>query len=722
LHRHDCPSRLARPASRRELKTAEFRIPFSQLRYRAGEAEQSWGLNVARDLARREERAWWSPMLPNEPGFISRLGTLTGLEGLRSQRRLELLPYTVASITRAPGANGDPFHSPTDPFASVGADVKYGLSSDLTLTATINPDFGQVEADPSQVNLTAFETFFPERRPFFQEGASIFRFGIEFGDGEGENLFHSRRIGRSPQGSSPSGAQWVDRPSQTRILAAGKLSGKTDHGWSIGVLSAVTGSAEARAVVGGERVTREIEPLASYSVARIQRDFRGGESSVGSILTGAFRDGSSAADLGLHGDALSGGFDLRHRFREGTFEVRGYLLGSRVSGSEEAILATQRAPARYFQRPDADHTNLDPAATSLTGWSGAMELWKTGGGPLRFATLTQVRSPGFEVNDLGFMPRADNISQAAWVGYMHNEPGDRLRRWNVNTNLWSGWTFGGEPMGVGGNVNASATTNGNLDFWGGVNVNGEGLNPTLLRGGPAFRTERAYNGWNGFNTDGRRDLQLNLNTNWNVRPESDSWFYNVSPNVRWRPSERATLRVGPSWSRRADDRQWVDRVDAGSSPSYVFGRMDQSTLAVNIRAEMAVTTNLSFQLFAQPFLSSGDFTDFRRVADPRAERYGDRFEAVDAELRDGRYRVDLTGDGQEESFRNPDFRTLQFRSNAVLRWEYRPGSTLFLVWAQTRDHFEQNGRFAVGRGLDDLFVSTEPENVFMVKVSYWLNP
>jgi hypothetical protein len=701
--------------------TAEFRIPLSQLRF-SGAPVQTWGINFGRDIARRNELSVWAPISNRDPRVVSRFGELHGIRNLQPPSRIEVLPYTAASAARTPGDPSNPFWSSTDGAVEVGADLRFGVTSDLTLDLTVNPDFGQVEADPAQVNLTAFETFFPERRPFFQEGAGIFRFGIGLGDGDGEQeqLFYSRRIGRAPQGPSPQG-DWVDRPSQTRILTAGKLSGKTDGGWSIGMLSALTGSASARAFLDGETVTHEVEPRTSYSVARLQKDFRDGASSVGGIATGTFRDGPGAGGLGLHRDAVTGGIDLRHRFRDETFEVAGYLVGSRVSGTPEVLEATQRSSARYFQRPDADHVSVDPSATSLTGWSGYLEVFKTGGGPLRFASLTLARSPGFEVNDLGFMPRADAITQVLWMGYLQTEPGERLRRWNLNTNIASGWTFGREHTGMSGNVNGSLTTHGNVGLWGGVNMNSRGLSTNLLRGGPAFRTERAYNGWNGFNTDGRRDWQLNLNGNWQLRPESDSWMMSVSPNLRWLPSERATIRFGPSFTRRVDDRQWVDRVPLDDEPAYVFGRMEQSTLALNIRAEAAVTPTLSLQLFAQPFVSAGSFTDFRRVTAPRAQRYADRFEPVDAEFRDGRFRVDLTGNGEEESFRNPNFNSLQFRSNAVLRWEYRPGSTLFLVWAQTRDHFDREGRFQVGRDLDDLF-SARADNVFMVKVNYWLNP
>lgn len=703
--------------------TAEFRIPLSQLRFSSAPV-QTWGINFARDIARKNEKAVWAPISPRDPSIVSRSGELQGIRDLATGRRVEVLPYTGVRAIRAPGDEANPFFNSTDVRGEVGADVKVGITNNLTLDLTVNPDFGQVEADPGQVNLTAFESFLPEHRPFFTEGASIFNFGIGVGDGDGgaEALFYSRRVGRPPQGEVDDGETWVDQPSQTRLLAAGKLSGKTENGWSVGALSAVTRSEEARiAHASGTREIRTVEPLANYTLLRLQRDFREGASALGLIGTGTVRDRAPAAGLGLRNQAFSGGVDLRHRFRNNTLEFKAYLLGSHVSGSELALERTQRSPARYYQRPDADHLTLDPTATSLSGWSAHMELSKVGGGPWRFSTSTLVRSPGFEVNDLGFMSSADHISPAGFVGYRKTEPGRWFRNWRVNTNLRAAWTFGGEHTGLGSNVNGGFTLNNNWNGYGGVNLESSTLNTTLLRGGPAFRTERQWNGWHGFGSDERRDLQMSMNANWSVRPESDSWSFNVSPNVRWRPSEKATVRMGPFANRRVDDRQWVDRVETQAGPVYLFGRMDQITAGLTTRLDLALSPDLSLQFYGQPFMSAGSFGEFKRVNDPWGAKYLDRVAPV-AAGRDGTgFVADLSGDGTPERFRNPDFNTAQFRSSAVLRWEYRPGSTLYAVWNQARDHFSPDGEFNLTGGVGDLF-GQGSENVLMLKVSYWLNP
>ena len=709
--------------------TAEFRIPLSQLRF-SGSAEQSWGINFGRDIARRNETVSWAPLSTRDPAMVSRSGILEGIRDLRPPSRVEVVPYSVGRMERVSGDGDDPFWSATQGSMEVGADLRMGVSSSLTLDLTVNPDFGQVEADPAQVNLTAFETFLPERRPFFQEGAGIFRFGIGIGDGDGENqsLFYSRRIGRAPQGPDPEGAVWTDRPDRTRILAAGKLSGKTESGWSLGLLSASTNQASARSWIDGEAHSIPVEPRTHYGVARVQRDLRKGESSVGAIATGTFRESGVADDLHLHRGAITGGIDVRHRFRGGAMEVHGSLLGSRVSGSTEALARTQRASARYFHRPDADHLHFDPGITSLEGWSGKVELLKMGGGPWRFASLTQVRSPGFEANDLGFMPRADYVVQVGYLGYLQTDPGEWLRRWSVNSNVWSQWDFGGTRQDLAGNVNGQITTHGNRTVFGGLQASGEGFSPTLLRGGPGLVTERSFGGWAGFGSDARQTLQVNVNTNWEVRPASDSRSLSMSSNLRWRPSGRATLRVGPSYSRRVDDRQWIGRVtvrEEGEAQAgvpgreFVLGRLEQSTLGLTLRAETALTPDLSIQFHAQPFVSSGTFTGFRRVADPRAAGYHDRIVPVTHETDGDRVRLALPGGDAEMD--NPGFRSLQFRSNAVVRWEFRPGSTLFAVWSQSRLGFHPQAELNLARGMDDLF-SIQPDNVLMLKVSYWINP
>jgi len=708
--------------------TAEFKIPYSQLRFDPD--HETWGIQFARKIARRDELSVWAPIRQQDGALVSLFGELHGLSGIQTSRRLEILPYSVARMTRGQGELDDPFFNKTDMFGTVGADVKFGVTDNITLDMTINPDFGQVEADPGQVNLSAFEAFFGERRPFFVEGSGIFNYRLSQGDGDdaNESLFYSRRIGRQPQGSIDSEDGWVDSDPQTNIAGAWKLSGKTASGWSVGFMHAVTVQEDAAVVTGaGLDRTAAVEPLTNYAVARLIRDFRDGQSAVGFVGTAANRSKDIADQLELRSGGYTGGFDLRHRFAE-NWEIQGFLVGSHVRGSAAAITETQRSSARFFQRPDAEHVALDPTRTALTGWSSNFSIGKFRGGFWRVATGFQARSPEFEANDLGFMRQTDYVNPWLWAGYQKSTPSDRFQRWNLNFNSWSSWTFGREHTGAGGNVNGSFTLK---NFWGGyagVGRNLGGASVTALRGGPMLETEAGWNGWSGFWSDSRKTVQTGLNGWWGVRPDSESWNYGISPEFSLRAGGRFRLSVDPFFSREVNDRQWVDGRTLNGSRNFLLGRIDQTTLGITTRFDYSFTPDLSLQFYAQPFIASGAYSDFKTVADPSATEYGDRFAALDPVLvtpgnpADG-YRLDLDGDGTLEALDNPDFHLQQFRSNVVLRWEYRPGSTVFVVWSQGRDLFtEGSGDFDFGRDFRGVFEKTQPENVFLIKFNYWLSP
>jgi len=702
--------------------SAEFRIPYSQLRFRSG-AEQTWGINFMRRLARAQELSVWAPSSRSSGAIVSRFGELHGLRDLSAPNRMEILPYTLVGAERAPGDPADPFYRSTDRIGAIGADIKYGVTSDLTLDVTVNPDFGQVEADPSQVNLSAFETFLSERRPFFVEGSSIFNFSLALGDGDGavESLFYSRRIGRAPQGSVDiDDDAFMDRDDRTSIYGAWKLSGKTANGWSIGALHAMT--SEERATIApatGPRFQEVIEPFANYGVLRLQKDFREGRSAIGVIGTGTRREADVADRLDLRAEAYAGGIDFRHRFADERWQFQGYVLGSRVSGSADAIARTQRSAARYYQRSDAGHVTYDPTRTSLSGASSDVSIRKVSGGAWRMGTGVQTRTPGFEVNDLGFMNNADYATHWIWLGHHRTTPIGPFRNLYLNVNAFHNWNYDGDRIGTGGNFNGNVQFRNFWNAWAGVNQEFQAMDAGALRGGPLFRREAQTNFWGGFGTDSRKAIQFNMGTFGNVRPESDSWQLNASPNLRIRPSGRATFNVGTFVNRRVDDRQWVRKIDT-DTPHYLFGRIEQTTVGATVRADYAFTPTLSLQLYAQPFVSSGEYGAFKQVSDPVAARYTDRFSALEARLEDNRYYADVDGNGSEESFSNPDFNFRQFRSNAVLRWEYRPGSALFLVWSQGRDDSTATGAFDLGRDVGDLF-SARPTNVFMVKASYWFS-
>ena len=721
--------------------TAEFRIPYSQLRF-PHIAEQTWGIQFTRGLARKDELSYWSPISANEYANVSKFGQLWGMNGVDPPRRLEIMPYTMAKLQRAPGDTSNPLFEANDTYGTLGLDAKYGVTGDLTLDVTVNPDFGQVEADPAQVNLTAFETFFSERRPFFIEGANIFDFVLGYGPTgrPDEKLFYSRRIGRAPQGvvnlcryygEDPEPCdrypRYMETPDATTIQTAEKISGKTASDWTVGLLHAATDEEEAHIISDtGEDISQVVEPTTQYSLVRLQRDFRDGHSALGAIATGVFRHTDDADALGLHREAITGGVDFRHRFWDNHYQISGYVLGSHVSGSEETISRTQQASARYMQRPDADHVTYDPTRTSLDGMSASLSFGRMGGGSWNYGLVARSRTPEFTVNDMGFARRSDMLMTSAWLGYFQFRPGKHFRRWSTNWNISHIQNHNNERTGLGTAIGTSLHFH---NFWNtmvGVNYSAGALSTSMLRGGPAFKTDDRISTWVGIGSDSRKAVQVQVNANLSNQWESDSWSYSASSSLFWRPAGRVQMSVGLSYSKNETDSQWVDRwwkewwAVTGDLP-YIFGRISQETVSMTGRLDVAFTPNLTFQLYLQPFVAAGNYSAFKQVIDPRADRYADRFfpleSAADADCYGG-YSAGVAGSTDEVCIANSDFNYKQFRSNAVLRWEFRPGSAVFVVWSQGRQHSDQMGEINYGSDFGTLFGSAS-DDVFLVKVSYW---
>jgi hypothetical protein len=708
--------------------TAEYRIPFSQLRFPRAE-QLTFGFNVCRQVLRLNELACWMPLPRSASGIVSLFGDLEGLEGIRPPRRLEILPYSVGRTARTVAEEGNPFRTGEEYGARAGTDVKVGIGSNLTLDATVNPDFGQVEADPAVLNLTAFETYFSERRPFFTEGVNIFRFPLSLGDGDGANeqLFYSRRVGRAPQGSAdvPAGG-YGENIQQTTILAAGKLSGRLPSGWTIGLLGARTSEESARTEDSlGVRSTQVVEPASNYFVGRLARDFRNGRTMIGLFGTAMNRELPQSLDW-LRSSAYSLGLDWSHRFRRDTYQFRGRLVGTRVLGSEAAMLRTQRSSARYFQRPDRDYGSaLDSTATSLNGYAGLAEFGKIGGGRWRFLTALELRSPGFEPNDAGYMRDVDQTTHVMWVGYREFRPGRVFQNYGINLNYWNAWDFGWDRYQTSGNINGNFTFR---NYWGGYfgfEVSRGGHSNATLRGGPSFLRQSRVGGWGGFSSDERKRLRGEFNSSWGTTEGTGGWYLDLSPYLTWRPSGRMELSAGPGVNWNVDDAQWLGSATALGATRYLFGRLHQRTISATIRGNVTFTPTLSLQIWAQPFVTQGHYADVKQVADSRAARYADRFDVFGSDRltrdSDGNIAIDLDRNGSSDiDLGNPEFGYMAFRSNVVLRWEYRPGSTLFLVWQQSREDFGTDGTFRSGGAFRDL-TRTRPENVFLVKLNYWFS-
>ncbi len=683
---------------------AEFRIPFSQLRFNPA-SSQSFGFAVMRQVPRINETSTWPLLGRSGSGFVSQFGELTGLSFSRAPRRLELMPYALGQVATAPVAAGNPLRSSTDPSATVGLDLKYKLAPGLTLTGTINPDFGQVEADPAVVNLSGFETFFAERRPFFVEGSGNFSFNVDCNDGQCTGLFYSRRIGRAPQRGvgAPEGG-FAAAPDNTTILGAAKITGRIGK-FSVGVLNAVTSGEHARiaepaaGASGGVFDTREtpVEPATNYFLARASREFAD-QSRLSFMVTSTNRNLSE--DLAfLPGTAVTGGVDTDIRLGR-RFSVSGFWAASTVRGDAEAIARLQRSTVHSFQRPDAGHVEFDASRTSLDGHAGSLNVQKIAGQRYRFSSNAGYKSPGFEINDLGFQSRADEIYVSNWHQLTWDKPGKYVRRKNINFNQWAGWNFDGDMRYSGGNINSHWTFTNNWTIGSGVNVNARGFNDRLTRGGPGGYVNASVNQWGYIDTDNRRRVMANFFGSWfNDLNGSHNW--STSLGTTYRPSSNLSARIGIDYSRNHAESQWVANTTIDARTRYIFGALDQTTVGVPVRINYTVTPQLTVQLFARPFVSAGDYGRFKELVDGRAADYADRY-------------APLAYGG------NPDFNIRSFRTTNVVRWEYRPGSVLFVVWQQGRDGFASDGRFRFGSNFGDVF-EADATNVFLIKFSRWLN-
>jgi hypothetical protein len=707
--------------------TAEMAIPFSQLRFAARD-ELTFGLQVRRFLYRNQELSSWQHIPKDAPGFVHHFGELQGLHGIKAQHQVEIVPYAVAKGQLSPRESGNPFASGRSGSLLGGLDGKIGLTSDLTLDFTLNPDFGQVEADPSVVNLSAYETFFQEKRPFFTEGRNILDFRIMGGDGDfgSDNLFYSRRIGRAPHYQPElRDGEFLDMPMATAILGAFKLTGKTRSGLSLGVLESLTDREQAALSFQGQDSRQAVEPLTNYFMLRAQQDFHEGKTIIGAMVTSVNRDLRDEALNFLHRSALTGGIDLFHTWKNSIYYVSANAVFSAVGGSREAILETQESSVHYFQRPDASYLDLDPERTSLGGHGGNFEIGKRGNGRLRYAGGVTWRSPGLELNDIGYLHQADVIMGWGWAGYRILRPTRIFNQLNLNFNAWQGYNFGGAPIFVGGNVG----------FWGqlknywtvnyGVNRQGTGLSQGALRGGPSLRNAGGWNQWLYLGSDARRRLNASAGGWLYFADDRSRGNWGVDLGLVYRPSNGLSLTVAPGYSFCENQLQYVTTEAAGAESRYVMAHISQKTVYLTLRLNYSVTPELSIQFYGQPFIANGRYDAFKRITAPRAARFQDRFRSFDAEeisLDAGanEFHVSEAGGAAAYSFANPDFHMLELRSNLVLRWEYRPGAALYVVWSQGRSGDSGRNDFDLGGGFRDL-MNLPATHVFLVKFTYNFN-
>jgi hypothetical protein len=725
--------------------TAEFRIPLSQLRF-SRDSAQVWGMQVWRTIDRLNEQDMWAFWRSNEAGGPAYFGTLEGMSFSSQPRQIEVVPYVTSRATLQRAPSGDPFHSNRDMEYRAGADLKLNVTSNLTLDATVNPDFGQVEVDPATVNLSVFETTFDEKRPFFISNSAYFStggFSCYFcSNASSLSLIYTRRIGRSPQLSSLIGsrAEYMDATDATTILGAGKVTGRTKGGLTVGLMDAVTNSETAtyRIDQAGADQTEEIEPLANYFIGRLRKDFKGGATRIGTIGTLVNRDLTTDDEVArLRSRAGAFGVDLDHHWanRAWSLNIQTALTG--IAGDTAAINRAQQSSARYYQRVGRSEssdglfaTDYDPTRTSLNGYGFYARLAKETGNWL-FETTQNWRSPGFEANDMGVLSRSDYKWMLINGVRQWTQPGSWYR------NIWTSFgtqqqlNYEGDRTDVDVHVSGSATLR---NYW---NVglfdiyHPNYLDERLTRGGPTVEHFGYHLLSGNISGDSRRRVVWALNVNYSMPVGNDegkrlAWY----PSLTFKPSSSTTVSIGPSWDHNFTAQQFVTSFADAAAPAgfggtrYVFGRLEQKTFSVDTRVNATFTPTLTLQLFAQPFLASGHYTSFKEFVKPKSADmlyYGKDNGSTVSQDASGTYTVDPDGNGTATAFAfdNPDFNFRSLRGTAVVRWEYRPGSTLFFVWTQERDGSDAYGDFDFSRDRSALF-RDRPTNVFQIKATYWL--
>ncbi len=734
--------------------TAEMKIPFSQLRF--GKAkEQIWGLNIVRNIFRKDERSLWNRVPVDAAGFISESGELHGLINLKSQKQLEIQPFTVLQYDKYPKEDNNPFRDGNDFKLNGGIDAKIGITNDLTLDLTVNPDFGQVEADPAAISLDGFEIFFREQRPFFVENKNIFDFGL---GGNRDNLFFSRRIGRSPQGFITTDYEdYVDRPDNTIILGAAKFSGKTKNGWSIGILESVT-SREVAEVADdantGQRREAIVEPLTNYFVARVQKDFNKKNTFIGGIFTATNRNLGNQFSFDYDDDldqftntdtdevidpftiktrennlnylrksAYTGGLDFKHQWKNRKYYLEGKLIMSHVEGSKEAITSTQESLTHLFNRVDASHVEVDDTRTSLTGSSGKLEFGKSSVGHWRYGIGANWRSPELELNDIGFLRQADEIRQYAWTNFRTLKPFGKFRNISARFNMFTSFDFEGNYNRIEYSLRGSTEFKNNWGIETGVIHKPRIFTNTILRGGPRFRFSRENISFFFFGSDSRKKFRFTAGYVYSQAKQNSFSFLRFETDFTYQPTNSLSISFSPEYSKNPNKTQYVTEIDFNGESRYITAEIDQQTLSASIRLNYTINPDLTIQYYGQPFISRGTYENFNYITNPVANNLYDRFELFNKnqivfdEVNDS-YTIDEDINGVVDyEIGNPDFSFVQFRSNLVVRWEYIPGSEIFFVWSQGNVG-TQDPKKRLFRSLDNQIFGEKGENTFLIKATY----
>lgn len=711
--------------------TAEARIPFSQLRY-GNQSDPVWGIQVQRRIFRKEERSVWQYIPHNSGGWVSEFGELHGLKNLPSNTQIELAPYVLAQTEKFKAEPGNPYADGSKKKVSAGIDGKFSVTRDMIVDFTINPDFGQVEADPGAIRLDGYEIFFEERRPFFIENRNLFDYQVTGSLTEAEFdsdlLFYSRRIGGNPH-HFPflADGEYANVPDHTSIIGAAKFSGKTKKGVSIGILESITEATKAQISNGVQEREELIEPLTNYFAGHLIKDFNKGNTIAGIIGTAVNRKNDLSF---LHKVAYSGAVDLIHYWKNRWWQLKVNAIFSRVEGSPEALLRTQTDFVHLFQRTDTEKLRVDPSRTSLAGTGGTIKVGKYGGeqnangGVYKFESGITWRSPGLELNDIGFLYTSNEINHWTWGAYQIQKPFALFRDARFNYNHWVRWDFDGKLLYTQFNTNAHLWLKNNWRVGGGFSYNPHDVSNNALRGTTALRKPPGH-GFNAYvQSDSRKWVYATYNISGGHAYQHAVTFFSTSGSLTIQPVDAFVFSVSPGFDRssRKQD-QFVANVDYNGTTRSIVSYVKRQSFSISTRLNYYITPELSVQYYGQPFIFRALYKNFGYVKDPLHKKYDQRFHPFTPEeisITDGVASVDENTDGLTDyQFSTPDLNYIQFRSNLVVRWEYVPGSELFLVWSQgTLPNAYGDLDTPIVESLFDHVFEERPHDIFLVKLSY----
>jgi len=697
--------------------TCEMKIPLSQLRY-IDKPEQTWGMLVWRLIRRNSEESHWQLIPRNSPAIVDQFGIIDGITNIKQPRQVEISPYASVKftpenkLTRIPDQTYKPMQS------GYGVDAKIGIASNLVLDLTVNPDFGQIETDPSELNLTSYETFFDEKRPFFLESRDLFDFDIAEAQ-----MFYSRRIGQSMlYNPALLPGESINIPKQSAILGAAKLTGKTSNGLSIGIIESVINKEIASISSPDTAFSRTVNPYTNYFVGRIKKEYNNAQTIVGGMITGTNKfitDNYLGQQLSRN--SYSGGLDFVQYFKRKTYYVEGKAIVSSINGTEQGITFIGNQNVHRFQRPDASYLQHDSATTFLTGTGGEMKIGKQGG-KWRYSLAGSWLSPNLDINDAGYIRQSDLINQGTALSYVITKPKGILLNYSVLLNQDASWSFGNELI----NSRIKVTFNSKFkNFWvfnTNLSRNTAYLDPRILRGGPALANIPYWTYFVSPGTSSAKNLSVSITYQFRYNEDNLYSFSQFSANIKWLLLSRIRLVGNISYTQNKIEQQYITGKTIQNGDLFLFGSLNQNILQFIFRAAVFITPEFSLEYYGNPYLSIGDYSKFKKVNDSHSQDINQRFtqykeNEISYSESDSKYHVydQLIG---SYDFRNPDFNFAEFRSNLVFKWEYKLGSVLYFVWSHNRTYDQKISSMSQSDNFDNLW-KVPAKNVFMVKLNYW---